>query len=202
MAGCAADDLGMILDTQTVEPIHPGGVDPEGCMRSIVARKIYWHPPLVMPDSEALREPGAAWTQRMQHPRADIIAANPSVRLMYKCQIWDKTTGVNGFRLPACDWCGIPTGCFCSGIAPTDQRPGFDCRIAVCTICSKLLDLCVNCATWSGIPLELDERINLSGIQVRAHEKPGPAVTAMLLGKPIPNRQIPRSWLQTTGQPC
>lgn len=89
----------------------------------------------------------------------------------------------------------MPTGCWCNGIAPTEDRPGFECRTALCTTCWKFLDLCVECTAWSGIPLELDVRINLSGIAARPHEEPGPAVTAMLAGESFPPELLPRSWL-------
>jgi len=196
MAGGADADLGGSWVTGRATRIPPGGEDPDAEFRILVARSIYWHPPLVLPDHDKLRAPGVAFTQRMQHPRAEIIAANPSVRLMYTCQIWDVTAGVDGARLPPCDWCGIPTGCWCSGIAPTDKRPGFECRTAVCTICAKFLDLCVACTAWSGIPLELDKRINLRGISVRPHEALGPAVTAALLqaavhGSGRPSQGVP-----------
>jgi len=202
MAGGAAADLGGSWVTRRATRIPPGGADPEAGCRSLVARSFYWQPPLVRLDHDKLRAPGVAFTQQMRHPRAEIIAANPSVRLMYACQIWDATAGVDGARLPPCDWCGMPTGSWCSGIAPTDKRPGFECHTAVCTICAKLLDLCVACTAWSGIPLELDKRIDLSGISVRPHEAPGPAVTATLLGSPIPRGQIPRSWLGAPGREC
>ena len=202
MAGGAAADLGGSWVTGPAERIPPGGADPEVEFRILVARSIYWHPPLVRPEHDELRAPGVAFTQWMRHPRAEIIAANPSVRLMYTCQIWDVTAGVAGARLPPCDWCGIPTGCWCSGIAPTVECPGFLCYTAVCTICAKLLYLCVDCTAWCGIPLELDKRIDRSGIRVRPHEVPGPAVTAMLLGKPIPSAQIPCSWHAAPGREC
>ena len=200
MAGLGAADPGSIWDTEHLRRYPPGGADLDRAFRNFVARDIYWHPPLVKPDRETLRARCATFAQRMQHPRAAIIAASPSVRLMYTCQIWDVTSGCHGLRLPPCEWCGMPTGYYCSGIAPFDQRHGFDCRIAVCTICSKFLDLCVNCTIWSGIPLELDKRIVYGDISVHPHEKPGPVVAAMLLGMPISDHQMPRSWLEITGK--
>jgi hypothetical protein len=136
MAGLGAADLGSICDTEHVRRYPPDGADVDRAFRNFVARDIYWHPPLVKPDRETLRARCATFAQRMQHPRAAIISASTSARLMYTCQMWDATSGCHGLRLPPCEGCGMPTGYFCSGIAPTDRRHGFDCRIAVRTICS------------------------------------------------------------------
>ena len=200
MVGLAPADLGATCDTEYVRRYPPGGADLDRAFRNLVARDIYWHPPLVKLDRENLRARCATFAQRMQHPRAAIISASTSVRLMYTCQIWDATSGCHGLRLPPCEWCGMPTGYFCSGIAPTDQRHCFDCRVAVCTICSKFLDLCVNCTIWSGIPSEVDKRIVYSDISVRPYEKPGPVVTAMLQGMSISDHRLPLSWLEIRGQ--
>jgi hypothetical protein len=114
---------------------------------------------------------------------------------MYSCQIWDATKKDNQMALPACDWCGMPTGGFCDGIAATEREPGFDCTVALCTVCDKFLGLCVNCTAWSGTPTTGDERIDLKEIRVQRHEIPGVAVEAMLQGRTVPHGSEPQSWL-------
>ena len=178
-----------------VRRIPPRGRDHAHGFRNHVERQIHWHPPLVRPDVAALREPAAVFVKQKKHPRAHLVAADPSTRLMYSCQIWDATKHKDREALPACDWCGMPTGNFCNGIAATERQPGFDCTVALCSVCDKLLDLCVNCTAWCGTPTTTDERIDFKEIRVRRHEVPGIAIEAMLQGRPVPHGSMPRSWL-------
>ena len=67
--------------------IPPGEQDPDAGCRCQVSRVVCWHPPMVRWSYDDLRAPGRAFTRRMGHPRAEIIGANPAVRLMYTCQI-------------------------------------------------------------------------------------------------------------------
>ena len=90
----------------------------------------------------------------------------------------------------------MPTGCFCDGIAVTEREPGFDCTVALCTVCDKFLGLCVDCTAWSGTPTMVDERVDFQSIKVQRHEKPGLAVKAMLQGRAAPQGSEPRSWVQ------
>ena len=175
----------------------PGGGDHAKGSRSRVERQIHWHPPMVQPDDAQLRKPAAIFAGQKKHPRASLIGATEATRLMYSCQIWDATAQNDGSgRMPPCCWCGMPTGCFCDGIAATESEPGFDCTVALCTVCDKFLGLCVDCTRWSGTPTTVDKRINFKSVEVKSHEEPGVAVTAMLQGRTAPRGSEPRSWKQ------
>jgi len=85
---------------------------------------------------------------------------------------------------------------FCDGIATAEEQPGFDCTVALCTLCDKFLGLCVDYTAWSGTPTTIDKRIDFKSVIVQRHEIPSLAVRTMLQGRAASRGSEPQSWVQ------
>ena len=60
--------------------------------------------------------------------------------------------------MPGCDWCGMPTGCWCEGYrtrthTPRGSAPAtWVCNRPICSICERVLHVCWGCSVQVGVP--------------------------------------------------
>ena len=65
--------------------------------------------------------------------------------------------------LPACSWCGLPTGIYCQGFKSFRSRPGLGlkepiqhvCGRPICSSCEEWTNSCLQCSLWVGIAKQL-----------------------------------------------
>ena len=63
------------------------------------------------------------------------------LRAAWSCYMWGETAKVNAPLLPACTWCGTPTGNWCESCYKKNVRP----CLPICSVCEPRKLLCRVC---------------------------------------------------------
>ena len=127
----------------------------------------WWHPPMALTgeahDRQHARVRALLQEVKPVHPRANLVLQEWTTRFARTTIMWvqglqegDRDTPL----LPACRWCGIPTGAWCEG---TEDEI---CMAPVCGKCDATFgECCPACSWWMGLPLLRDE-IRVAGLEV------------------------------------
>ena len=130
------------------------------------SRELFWTPPLVLPGRDDLSKV-VAHLCPADHPRREWVllpTADRSVQtaLLHK-RVIQRLTKASRVEpevlLPACSWCGTPTGIYCDGFksfkSREGQEPGYPiqyiCGRPVCSTCDAWTNSCFECSFWIGI---------------------------------------------------
>ena len=160
-------------------------------------REQWWHPPMARVPREQdrglrdalclLERTGAT------HSRWDNILGSEAGRQHYTMEIYDGNVrravarGLDeAVLMPACSWCGLPTGNFCDGFITMGYKRDdvrlrlrdnlyvvHECGAAVCSECEAVLGCCLSCAYFCGVPTQRASEV-MGDAAGAAGGRPGP----------------------------
>jgi len=130
------------------------------------SRELFWTPPLVLPRRDDLSTVVARFCPA-DHPRREWVLL-PTADRQVETELWhndiirriaNAPEDEASVLMPACSWCGTPTGIYCYGFKSFRSSPGlglrepiqYVCGRPVCSACEKWTDSCVKCSFWVGI---------------------------------------------------
>jgi len=133
-------------------------------------RVLLWTSPMLLPRRDDL----SSLVERLcpvDHPRRKWVLASTAdrrartmhlhnVRLRHLADFPGSDADI---LMPACSWCGLPTGIYCEGFKSFRRRPGvgpkepvqYVCGRPVCSTCEEWTGSCFQCSLWVGMAKQL-----------------------------------------------
>ena len=109
---------------------HLAPVDVPDAERAELRRSVLLHPHV------------AAILRAYPHPRPRALWGDAEGRRAVAEDRWRREDTL----MPPCDWCGMPTGGMCLGVAQ------HFCRLPTCTSCAGIFGRCIDCVRQLGVP--------------------------------------------------